>query len=215
LEISSLKSFWACFARNQVLEETTILENAALPILEVNAGFPNSVSDIAKLEQVFLRRGKSGILILPDDPKLELAASNAQFVPYSSLVLLEVKPEASELVVEQVSWTQAITLAGVWCWQHQALEWQEFVAKEIARGMRQNPKLTAYLAFENHQPTGMMIALEPGFSGWLAGDKKVLQALTYRLSNDFEQAIFAVPLENLSRFSEAREIERLSVWLKL
>jgi hypothetical protein len=215
LENSSLKSFWACFARNRILEETTILENAALPILEVNAGFPNSVSDIAKLEQEFVVQGKSGILILSDDPKLELAASNAQFLPYSSLVLLEVQSEANDLIVEQVSWTQASTLARVWCLQHQALDWTEFVAKEIARGMQQSSKLTAYLAFENHEPTGMMFALEPGFTAWMAGETRALQALTNRLSSDFEQAIVAVPIEQISFFPEAREIARLSVWLKL
>jgi hypothetical protein len=191
------------------------LENPNLPILEVNAGFPNSVSDIAKLEQVFLRRGKSGILILPDDPNLKLAASNAQFVPYSSLVLLEVQSEMSDLIVEQVSWTQASTLAKVWCLQHAALAWEEMVAREIVRAMQKFPILTAYLAFEDHEPTGMMLALETGFSGWLAGEMKALQALTNRLSSDFEQAIVAVSLEQISFFSEAREIERLSVWLKI
>jgi hypothetical protein len=237
----NLEAFWACFAQNQVLEEVTFLENAALPILEVNAGFPNSVSDIAKLEQEFLTRGKPGILVLPDDSNLELAASNAQFLPYLSLVLLEVKPEASDLIVEQVSWTQASTLARVWCLENAALDWQELVAKEIASAMRQNAKLTAYLAFENHEPVGMMIALlahkiapvlmpdvhlaggiadglfalEPGFAGWLAGEARALQTLAQRLSSDFEQAIVAVPLEQNPRFPEAREIERLSVWLKL
>jgi hypothetical protein len=210
-----LHSFWACFAQNQMLEEVNFLENSNLPILEVNAGFPNSSLEIVKLEEHFAAHGRTGILVLPGDENLELAASNAQFLPYSSLVLLEVKLEASDLVVEQVSWTQATMLARVWCWQHQALDWQELVAKEIARAMQQNPILTAYLAFEDHEPTGMMIALEPGFTAWLAGQTKALQALTHRLSSDFEQAIVAVPLEQISFFPEAREIERLSVWLKL
>jgi hypothetical protein len=213
--IQDLQAFWACFARNQRLEEVEFLENSNLPILEANAGYPCSVADVVKLEQEFLNHGKPGILILPEDSNLELAASNAQFLPYSSLVVLEVKPTANGLIVEQVSWSQASTLAKVWCVQHSALEWQELVAKEIARAMQQNPNLTAYLAFENHQPTGMMIALEPGFSGWLAGETRALQALTQRLSSDFEQAIVAVPLEDFSRFPEAREIERLSVWLKI
>ena len=180
----------------------------------MNAGFPNSSLDIAKLEQEFSTHGKTGILVLPDDSNLELAASNAQFLPYSSLVVLEVQSEISDLIVEQVSWSQAPTLAKVWCLQHSALEWQDFVAKEIARAMQQNAKLTAYLAFEDHQPTGMMIALEPGFTAWLAGKETAMQALTHRLSSDFEQAIVAVPLENFFGFREAREIERLSVWLK-
>ncbi len=217
------------------------LENSNLPIFEVNAGFPNSVSDIAKLEQMFVMRGKPGILVLPNDEELELAASNAQFLPSSSLVLLEVQFEKSDVIVEQVSWSQGSILAKVWCLKNSALEWQDLVAQEIVRAMQRNPNLTAYLAFENHQPTGMMIALlahkiapvlmpdvhlaggiadglfalEPGFSGWLAGETKALQALTQRLFSDFGRAIVVVPLEELSCFPAAREIERLSVWLKM
>jgi hypothetical protein len=162
-----------------------------------------------------LARGKSGILVLSDDPNLELAASNAQFQSYSSLVLLEMPSVEGELIVEQVSWSQAPTLARVWCLQHSALDWQELVAKEIVRAMQQNPNLTAYLAFDHHEPVGMMIALEPGFAGWIAGETKTLQALSQRLESDFEQAVFVVPLERQSYFSEAREIERLSVWVKI
>ncbi len=197
-----------------MFEEVKFLENSNLPILEVNAGYPSSVSDIEKLEQEFLARGKPGILVLRDNSNLELAASNAQFLPYSSVVLLEPQSEINELIVEQVSWTQASTLAKVWCSQHSALEWQDLIAKEIARAMQKFPKLLAYLAFENHQPMGMMIVLEPGFTGWLAGETKALQALTHRLFSDFEQAILAVPPEQASLFPGAREVERLSVWLK-
>ncbi len=197
-----------------MLEGVIFLENSNLPILEVNAGFSNSVSDVAKLEREFATRGKSGILILSEDSTIELAASNAQFLPCSGLVVLEVQAGKSDLIVEQVSWSQASTLARVWCLQNSALDWQELVAKEIARAMQENPKLTAYLAFEDHQPTGMMIALEPGFSGWLAGGTKALQALTQRLSSDFEHAIVTVPLEKSSSFPKAREIGRLGVWLK-
>jgi hypothetical protein len=196
-------------------EEVILLENSSLPIFEVNAGYPNSVSDVANLEQGFLARGKSGILVLSGDANLELAASNAQFLPYSSLVLLEVQSEANDLVVEQVSWSQASNLARVWCLQNSALNWQDLVAKEIASAMQQNPNLIAYLAFENHEPVGMMIALEPGFTAWLAGERKALQALTHRLSSDFEHAVVAVPLEDISSFPQAREVERLSVWLKI
>ncbi len=190
------------------------LENLNLPILEVNAGFPNSVSEVIKLEQEFAIRGKTGILVLPEDANLELATSNAQFLPHSSLVVLEVKPTPNDLVVEQVSWTQASTLAKVWCLKHSALDWQELVGKEIANAMQKNPNLTAYLAFEGHEPIGMMIALEPGFTGWLAGETKALQALTHRLVCDFKHPVVAVSLEDFSRFPEAREIERFSVWLK-
>jgi hypothetical protein len=215
LERSSLQSFWACFARNQILEEVKFFENSNLPILEVNAGYPSSVSDIAKLEQEFLARGKSGVLVLCDNPSLELAASNAQFQPYSSLVLLEVQSETNDLIVEQVSWTQATTLAKIWCSQNSALDWQEHVAKEIASAMQKNSNLIAYLAFENHEPVGMMIALEPGFAGWVAGETNALQALTQRLESDFKQSIVAVSLEQQSYFPNAQEIERLSVWLKI
>jgi hypothetical protein len=143
-------------------------------------------------------------------------------------VLLEVQSEANDLIVEQVSWTQASTLARVWCSQHQALDWQDFVAQEIARAMQQNPNLTAYLAFDNHEPVGMMIALlahkiapdglfalEPGFAGWVAGETKALQALTQRLESDFRHAVVAVSLEQISFFPKAREIGRLSVWVKI
>ncbi len=184
-------------------------------MLEVNAGYPSSVSDIENLEHEFLARGKTGILVLPDDPSLELAASNNQFQVYSSLVLLEMPSVEGELIVEQVSWSQAPTLAKVWCLQNSALDWQDFVAQEIASAMRQNPNLMAYLAFENHEPVGMMIALEPGFTGWIAGETKTLQALSQRLESDFKHVIVAVPLEEISLFPEAREIERLSAWVKI
>ena len=238
--IQELQSFWACFSRNQILEEVIFLENSNLPILEANAGYPKSVSDVAKLEEEFATRGKPGILVLPDDSNLELAASNAQFQVYSSFVLLEVQPEANDVIVEQVSWSQASSLAKVWCLQNSALPWQELVAKEIIRAMQKNPNLMAFLAFENHQPTGMMIALlahkiapvlmpdvhlaggiadglfalESGFSGWLAGETRAIQALTHRLSSDFKHAVVAVPLEDFSRFPQARELARLGVWLK-
>ena len=191
------------------------LENSNLPILEANAGYLKSVSDVAKLEQEFAAYGKTGILVLPDDENLELAASNTQFLPYSSLVLLAVRSEANDLIVEQVSWSQASTLARVWCLENVALEWQELVAKEIASAMQQNPNLTAYLAFDNHEPVGMMVVLELGFTGWLAGDTKALQALMQRLESDFQQAVVAVPLEQQSYLPKAREIERFSVWVKM
>ena len=208
-----------------------MLENPSLPILEVNAGYPNSVADILNLEQEFLARGKPGILILPDAPNLELAASNAQFQVFSSLVLLEVKPVASDVIVEQVSWTQALTLARVWCLQHQALDWQEFVAKEIARAFQKTPNLTAYLAFENHQAIGMLIALlahktapdglfalESGFAGWIAGESRAFQALSNRLLSDFENAIISVPLEQSKQskqFEHTRVTDSYSVWVKI
>ena len=205
-----------------------MLENPSLPILEVNAGYPNSVADILNLEQEFLARGKPGILILPDAPNLELAASNAQFQVFSSLVLLEVKPVASDVIVEQVSWTQALTLARVWCLQHQALDWQEFVAKEITRALQKNPSLTAYLAFESHQAIGMLIALlahktapdglfalESGFAGWIAGESRAFQALSHRLLSDFENAIISVPLEQSKQFEHTRVTDSYSVWVKI
>jgi hypothetical protein len=186
-----------------------------LPILEVNAGYPNSVADISNLEQEFLARGKPGILILPNNPNLELAANNAQFQAISSLVLLEVQAEINEIIVEQVSWTQAETLARVWCMFYQALDWQDFIAKEIARALQQHPSLSAYLAFENHQVVGMMIALETGFSGWLAGETRVLEAFANRLASDFENTLLSASLEQSKDFANTRMTDTYSVWVKI
>ena len=188
-----------------------MLENPNLPILEVNAGYPLTVGDVLNLEHHFSARGKPGILVLPDDAKLELAASNAQFQPFSSLMLLEVKSEANEVIVEQVSWSQASALARVWCLQHNALDWQDWVAKEIARAVQQSLSLTAYLVFENHQVAGMMIAHETGFAAWLAGETRAIEALAHRLSIDFEPGILAVPFEV---FPHAKLLDRYSIWLK-
>ena len=195
----------------------TVLENRQLPILEVNAGYPNASGQILEIQQKYAARGRPACLILPEGSRLELEASNAQFVPHAGYTVLECEPDLEPdwknlPTVEQVSWGAARSLAKTWCDSVAAKGWEVSVSSEIARIMPGNPNMLAYLALENDRVIGMGLSLE-GAGHWLVGDPRSKIAIAKRAAFDIGAPMqFSVPLEYLSKFSTMRQLERFVIW---
>ncbi|MFN3265671.1 MAG: hypothetical protein ACK41E_02420 [Deinococcales bacterium] len=174
-----------------------------MPALEVNAGYG---TDLTVLKVCTARLGRP-CLLLTANP-----ASGWQIL--SELTKLEWLPKftESDIQIEQVSWLQAQTLARVWCEQHQALDWQHFVAPELARVLQKTPEMSAYIAYLEHNPVGMMLVMPNNawccdkntqetfsnllpfaVSGWWAGSRQVAHTLFNRAATDYGKLEVIVP----------------------
>jgi hypothetical protein len=194
-----------------------VLENRGLPILEVNAGYPNAPGQILEIKHSYAARGRPACLILPEGSSLELEASNAQFVPHAGFAVIEheldLEPDWNLFpVVEQVSWGAARSLAKTWCDQAGARGWEVSVSSEIARIMPNTPNMLAYVALEKDRVIGMGLALE-GAVHWLAGEAQAKAAIIKRAAFDTGTVLqFSLPLEHLSDFSTMLQLERYVIW---
>jgi hypothetical protein len=210
--------YWQAFSSDQSeVAGALLLENRQLPILEVNAGYPNASGQILEIKQKYVARGRPACLILPEASSLELEASNAQFVPHAGFAVLECEPELEPdwnllPMIEQVSWGAARSLAKTWCDSVGAKGWEAIISNEIARIMPNNPNMLAYVALENDSVIGMGLALE-GSVHWLAGETPAKSAIVRRTAFDTGTVLqFSVPLEQLSDFSTMRQLERYVIW---
>ena len=200
-----MSGFWTRFARRSIqLGALTLLQNQALPMLEVNALYGDSA-----LQQP--------ILIRPNYPET-CQLEDCQLEGYDlagTLVALEFLPDPPDprLWVEQVAWTQAPRLAGVWCDHNNANDWQEFVTRELARSLESHPDLLAYLAYSGDNAMGMMIVSSDGICGLWAGMDDVALALFARGASDLGQLEVIVPIERRAAFASSAERERFLVWL--
>ncbi len=199
--MSWLEDYWALFAK-QKLESTDflILQNANLPILEVNAGYLKKLEslDVLKLELERLQR-----------PVFIVNPESLGKPEYQGLILEWNGTQNPDIYIEQVSWTQAKQLAVVWCKQHNALEWQELVTLEITKAMQAHKDLIAYVAFEQDKPISMILAMpfsgcwhqqqlfssqtQGAVSGWWAGKPDIAAALFSRVATDFAGLEVSVP----------------------
>jgi hypothetical protein len=196
-----------------------LLENRLLPILEVNAGYPTVPGQILEIKRFYAARGRPAVLILPEDSKLELEASNAQFVPHAGFAVLACEPEPEPNwnllpTVEQVSWGAARALAQTWCESVGARGWEVSVSNEIARFIPKNPKMMAYMALEADRVIGMGLALD-GVLHWLAGNSNAKTAIVKRAAFDSGNPIqFNVNLEQIPQFPLMCELERYVIWVE-
>jgi hypothetical protein len=216
-----LERYWRAFSSD--LHEVSgglVLENRQLPILEVNAGYPNAAGQILEIKRFYRTRGRPACLILPKGSNLEREASNAQFVPHIGFAVLEceteLEPNWTPLpVVEQVSWGAARTMAQTWCDRVGARDWEGRVSSEIARAMPKNPNMLAYVALEADQVIGMGFALD-GSIHWLAGEPHSKIAIIKRGAFDSAGAVqFSVLVEQLPHCSTMQQLERYVVWTEV
>ena len=133
----------------------------------------------------------------------------------ATLIALEVKAVAitSSIWVEQVAWTQAPQLARVWCDQNNAHDWQEFVARELARSLERDAGLLAYLAYLDDHAAGMMIASSDGICGLWAGTDDVARALFARGAHDLSTLKVTVACDRRGAFPETMETARFEVFV--
>jgi hypothetical protein len=213
--------YWQAFSSNPIeVSGATVLENRQLPILEVNAGYPNAPGQILEIKHSFAARGRPACLILPEGSSLELEASNAQFVPHIGFAVLECKPELEPdwtdmNMIEQVSWGAARSLAKTWCDSVGARGWEVSTSSEIARIMPNTPDIIAYVALENDRVNGMGLALE-GAIHWLVGETQAKTAILKRAAFDTVTSLqFSVPLKQLPDFSTIRQLERYAIWTEV
>jgi hypothetical protein len=169
-------AFWVRLARDvERTDDAVRLENAHLPMLEVNA--------VHALEPT-----NSTVLVLPEGQR------PAGYRLEGELALFKPQVTTDETVwVEQVPWSRAEALACVWCESVGALAWRTEVSTEFARALQSQPDLLAFLALEGDTATGMMLASSDGFAGVTAGSDRALRALLARGAQDFER--FTVSLE--------------------
>jgi hypothetical protein len=213
-----LKRYWQVFSSDRFeVAGAVVLENRHLPILEVNAGYPNAPGQILEIKRFYAARGRPACLILPEGSMLELEASNEQFVPQTGFALLECEPELEPdwtkmPLVEQVSWGAARSLAQTWCDSIGARGWEMNVSSEIARLMPNNPNLLAYLALEDDRVIGLGFALGSSVH-WLAGESKTKMSIIKRVAFDSGIPVqFSIALEQIPAFPLVRELERYVIW---
>ena len=210
--------YWQAFStiQGEVLG-ATVLENRHVPILEVNAGYPNAPGQIHEIKGYYAGKGRPAVLILPEGSSLELEASNAQFVAHAGFAVLECEPDlepnwTGTTITEQVGWAAARSLAQTWCDQVGARGWEVSVSSQIARVMPGNSNILAYLAFEADRLSGMGIALE-GSVHWLAGETQAKRAIIKRAALDLSIPVrFRLPFEFDSEFLTMPQLERYVVW---
>jgi hypothetical protein len=214
----SLERYWQAFSSDHSqVSGAVVFKNRDLPILEVNAGYPNAPGQILEIKRFYAARGRPACLILSESSNLELEASNAQFVPHAGIAVLECEPELEPdwtkmTLVEQVSWGAARSLAKTWCDQVGARGWEINVSSEIARLMPNHPNILGYLALEKDRVIGMGFALE-GSIHWLAGESKTKMSIIKRAA--FDSGIpfqFSIALEQIPEFPLMRELERFVIW---
>jgi hypothetical protein len=214
----SLERYWQAFSSElSEIAGALLLENRQVPILEVNAGYPNMPGQTLEIKRFYAARGRPACLVLPEGSSLELETSNEQFLPHARFAVLECKPDL-ELdwnhlpVVEQVSWGAARSLAQTWCDQVGTRGWEVSVSSEITRVMPNNPNMLAYLALEKDRVIGMGLALE-GAVHWLAGETHSKTAIIKRAAFDTGTVVqFSMPLEHLSEFATMRLCHRYVIW---
>lgn len=221
MNLEHIAAFWSRFALEQFeVDGAQVLENRNLPFLEVNAGFPTSSDQIPALEVWFAARGRPGVLIVPEHSDLEIAVNNAGFEPFGSFSVLEWEPgltpgwSALPFQIEQVSWSIARECAQIWGTQQGALKWVESISGEIARIMQLEPKLMAFLAYQNDRAIGMALVLD-GEMYLHSADLEVTRAFVKRAAFDLENAVrLYVPVEQIFRWPLLRELEQFSIWVK-
>jgi hypothetical protein len=214
----SLERYWKAFSSDHhQTSGANVLENRHLPILEVNAGYPNEPGQILDIRTFYAAQGRPACLILPEGSNLELEASNAQFVPHAGFAVLECEPELEPdwtkmPIIEQVSWGAARSVAKTWCDSIGARGWEVSVSSEIARLMPSNPEILAYLALEKDRVIGMGFALERAVH-WLAGETRAKTSIIKRVAFDSGIPVqFSVALEQIPESPLMRELERFEIW---
>jgi hypothetical protein len=214
----SLERYWQAFSSDHdKVDGAMLLENRQLPILEVNAGYPNAPRQILEIKRFYAARGLPACLILPEGSSLELEASNAQFVPHAGFAVFECEPDLEPdwtgmKIIEQVGWGAARSLAQTWCDLVGARGWEVSISSEIARIMPNNPNLLAYLALEKDLVIGMGLVLE-GAIYWLAGGTQAKTAIIKRAAFDTGTVVqFSVLFEQLSAFPTMRQLKRYVIW---
>jgi hypothetical protein len=212
------EQYWRIFSNNRSeIHGAIVLENRNLPILEVNAGYPNAPGQILKIKRHFEARGRPACLILPEASNLELEANNAQFVRHAGFAVLEAEPDLEPNtkpgpIVEQVGWGAARALAKFWCKSVGAQSWEVNISSEIARILPSNPNMLAYLAFDADLVIGLGFALK-GAVHWLTGDTQAKTAIIKRIAFETRTAPqFSLPLEQLSEFATVRPCQRYAIW---
>lgn len=221
MSLERIASFWSRFALERgSMDGATVLENRNLPFLEVNAGYPTRPEHVSGLESWFAARGRPGVLIVPEGSNLEITVSNAQFEPFGSFCTPEWEPRLTPdwsvlpFEIEQVGWNMARDCAQIWGMRHQAFAWVESMANEIARVMQVEPKMAAYLAYQDEQVIGMALALDDEVYLHSA-DPEVTRTIVKRVAFDLERPVrISVRVEELRRWPSMREYERFSVWVK-
>jgi hypothetical protein len=221
--------FWSRFALEQhTVEGASVLENRNLPFLEVNAAYPTSSHQIPALEAWFAARGRSGVLILPEESTLEFAVSNAGFESHSSVSVLEIVGDVRlepQVWVEQVPWSLGRAVGEIIAVAHGANAWAELISTEVARVMQGGSSLesdssvTAYLAYHGEEPVGALLRI--GDSSYLSGvmnaGSKVnaARALTNRAALDAGGKLeFGVQDRDLEHFADSRILGGFFAWVK-
>jgi hypothetical protein len=137
---------WAALATEQLeLDGVLAVHNPDLPVLQANAIYDFSSSPTQLTQARMWLESRSNVVSV-----------------YSSLDGLElIEPKMLELQysVEQVNWTQARALARVWCNAHDP-SWEPFVTRALTRAMQNEPRLTAFLAFDSSQAVDMLLAFD-------------------------------------------------------
>ncbi len=199
-----------------------MLENRNLPFLEVNAAYPTSSHQIPALEAWFAARGRSGVLILPEDSHLEIVVNNSGFESHSSLSVLEITGDAAlepQVWVEQVPWSLGRAVGEIIAVSKGANVWAELISTEVARVMQMNPSVTAYLAYHGDQPVGALLRI--GGSSYLSGvmnaGSKVnaARALANRAALDAGGKLeLGVQNGDLEHFADSSILGTLFAWVK-
>lgn len=158
-------TFWRLLAETSVPFGTgKALLNPNAPVILANALWYPDAENISELAPFYAEQGVRGSCFLDTarDPDLfiTLALTNANFSRTAQYALLPVQAgQDSSLPVEQVSWTQARTLAEVIAQHDELDEYAVVTGQTLALAMQLEPALSAYVAYDEI-PVGAMFVLE-------------------------------------------------------
>lgn len=158
-------TFWRLLAETSVpFGSSKALLNESAPIVLANALWYPDAESIPELAPFYAEQGviASCFLDAERDPNLlvTLALTNANF-SRTAQYALEPAPtyQDASLPVEQVSWTQARSLADVIAQRDAMADYAVVTGQTLALALQLEPALSAYIAYDD-APVGAMLTFE-------------------------------------------------------
>lgn len=162
-------TFWRLLAETSVPFGTgKALLNESAPIILSNALWYPDAESIPELRAFYDEQGISASCFLDTarDPDLlvTLALTNANFSRAACYALLPLtETDASPLMTEQVSWTQARALAEVIAQRDELDDYAVVTGQTLALALQVEPSLNAFIVYSDkpdEKPVGAMLTLE-------------------------------------------------------
>ncbi len=179
---SGMLAYWSSLSQHKLGTDSRVLAlcNSDLPVVEVNAGYPESLDDVFLIEDFFNRLGRPLWLMLPEDSEIELGSLGYTNQGQIQEIFVQTHASVPEILVEHVPWSEASLIAKIICDSNTMPDWSGHVAFVLAKCLQKN--FSGFVAYKNNLPVGALVMNEDGHAhfwnateaGFLAGAAKAM-----------------------------------------